>query len=567
MNNSEEILKIYPKLDFKLSYIKKFNVKAFSKLLLKFYHKYFQEFKIKDIESKIDKNVNNFFNLLNTTEFDKHKILSIVNYQYLIAKYYITLLGHLTKDDHNDHSELLNASNIISNSNDSIILKKNKKINNFIKTFLTKSRIDIETKKEEKSEEEEPLSEEYKILSKSIVNILTDVLKNNNNILCYGSYTGYTLNKKIKFNDIDVYYTYAYQFLTTLMAVVYLILDIETEVFSIPLISNHFSLLIKNNTKNVELLDCVYQEPNIIKSIKKINLKNINFIHPTLQMLNNIRMNVEIHKISKINENMESNIQKYETLLNYSITTDKKIILPNVDEESKKISDIVDYEITDSYILFKNLLKNVYFVVVLTSVNTFVDFLNNKKGLYSRRYYAFLDELFFEMNTKASNDKPSLKNVLLAKVKEIDIITQEIVKDESESKNDLEKLYDKYKDKKIIFFTNTSTTLYFKNLEDNKIEISIRNIQSFIATCSLYLFLHNYSIQATEIFNILLKTLIADNNEILSEFNKKLRLKKKGRHTVLNIKKLIYNNVNVNKPTELDYLSQDQIYEYLGNLL
>lgn len=69
--------------------------------------------------------------------------------------------------------------------------------------------------------------------------------------------------------------------------------------------------------KNTFLIDCIYMDINIMNDIQKTLINNVNFVDPGLQMLNNIRMSMEIFRLDKIDKDKDNTILKYSTLLSY----------------------------------------------------------------------------------------------------------------------------------------------------------------------------------------------------------------------------------------------------------
>lgn len=188
--------------------------------------------------------------------------------------------------------------------------------------------------------------------------------------------------------------------------------------------------------------------------------------------------------------------------------------------------------------------------------------MKDKQGKFSKRYYVFLDELFFEYTSinNTTNTQLFFKKYNSEITMEIDedvIINKEF----SWNINELNSIFESVKDKRILFCTNLTSSLFYKQI-DSKYYISLRNIQSILATYTLYSFLHKRTKLALDFYSILLQVLYI-KPEDLNEYIRKKRYKKVELHVEINTYENIYKPIKTLKVTENEFLPYEEMKEFL----
>src|SRR5690606_8903434 len=189
----------------------------------------------------------------------------------------------------------------------------------------------------------------YEKLKTSIESIIADLLKYDEKVICYGSYTSNNIDPNINYNDIDIYHTQSYYFLICLMISIEIITDISTSILHIPYITGHLSLLYKTYT----LLDCIYLDSYTMSFLKPVKINNKTFANPGLQFLNNIKMSSEVFRLTNLYKNQELSVNKNASLLSYYLTQNNISLV-----DSKFINEIMDtlqYKIIGQKIIVFNL--------------------------------------------------------------------------------------------------------------------------------------------------------------------------------------------------------------------
>lgn len=468
-----------------------------------------------------------------------YKIKSIIKYQFMISNYCNKLVYILIKS--------YDIRNVTETS--SILLNKDNKL---IDVIFTKYLSGIKIKYIKKDTQEKHYNhKESKKISEFLEYILKLLLKQQNNqMLCYGSFTCHNLNQNLKYNDIDLYHLKSYKFCIFLMILVYFIFDKNVYVFSIPYILGHMSIKYESDF----LIDCIYLPKNIIESIPKILINNINFVNPGLQMLNNIRMGVEFFRSYKIYANLADVHKKYTVLLNNFISNNnffKSRKLEYWYNRNLNKNDIKYYFEKDNLILnLKELLPNQYFDKIIVSFadpDIFVDNLKNIKGLFSKKYHAFLNEIFFETEYNNRGGK-NIQNTVIVDEEKIVKISR---------KNKFNVFLDKNIYNNSIIISNLTTSVFVKTENGYLSDISFRNITSILATVTLYSFLHKRDKFGTELYYILL-SMICNINEDISTFNCINRYKIKGEHKKLSIYNDTLIDIRNKDHNEKQFLTYDE---------
>lgn len=498
----------------KILFIKNFDISKFSKNIIILLNK----LSYKDINISYDilySRINKYFNKQRTVN-NVYQIKSIIKYQFMISNYCNKLIYILIKSY--DIRNVTETSSILLN-------KDNKLINIIFSKYL--SGIKLKYLKQNT----QPKHFNHKE-SKSISTFLEIILKlllkqQNNQMLCYGSFTCYNINQNLKYNDIDLYHLKSYKFCIFLMVLVYFIFDMNVYIFSIPFIVGHMSIKYESDY----LIDCIYLPKNIIEIIPKVLINNINFVNPGLQMLNNIRMGVEFFRSYKIYTNLEDVHSKYTALLNNFITNNnffKGRKLEYWYNRNLNKKDIKYYFEKDNLIInLKELIPNPFFDKIIVSFadpNIFINNLKDIDGLFSRKYHAFLNEIFFETRYINIAGKTSYKTITVDEENMLRI----------SRKNKFNTFLDKDIYNNSIILSNLTTSVFVKTENGQLCDISFRNITSVIATVVLYSFLHKRDKFATNLYYILL-SMICNINEDISTFECINRYKLKGEHKKLSI--------------------------------
>lgn len=254
-----------------------------------------------------------------------------------------------------------------------------------------------------------------------------------------------------------------------------------------------------------------------MQKIPKHYINNIDFINTGMQFLNNIRMNVEIFRSSNIND---QTISKYELLLNYFVFNSKFDMNRLNYWINRKLSlKELPYKISNNCFIFdiNTLIPNGVFdtfYVLFDDPETIFSKLKSVNGMFSKRFYAFLNEIFFETRDEYVGGYENIIDESKFK-----IINRSGIESSTKFKN------------KSLIFSNLITGIFI-NVSNNVTDISKRNICSILATYTLYNFLHNRVDYALECYYILL-SLLYDVNEDITIYDKVDRYKIRGNHAVL----------------------------------
>lgn len=470
-----------------------------------------------------------------------YQIKAIIKYQFIIANYCSKLIYILINS--------YDIRNVTETS--SILLNKNNKL---IDIIFSKYLSNIKIKYLKPNTQPKHFNHKESIpISKFLGIILKLLLKQQNNqMLCYGSFTCYNLNQNLKYNDIDLYHLKSYKFCIFLMVLVYFIFDMNVYIFSVPYIMGHMSIKYETDY----LIDCIYLPKNVIETIPKVLINNINFVNPGLQMLNNIRMGVEFFRSYKIYTNLEDVHKKYTALLNNFISNNNYFKSRKLDFWYKKNlnkNDIEYYFEKDNLIIdLKKLVPNPFFDKVIVSFADPIILINNLKGidgLFSRKYHAFLNEIFFETKYTNDNDGGNSTNKTI------------IIDEEKILKISRDKKFETFLDKNIynnsIIISNLTTSVFVKTKNGYLSDISFRNITSIIATLALYSFLHKRDKLGMNLYYVLL-SMICNIHEDISEFNCINRYKLKGEHKKLSIHNDVLFDIRNKDHNEKQFLTYDE---------
>lgn len=443
--------------------------------------------------TSIKKNVEYYFTL-QYTEKDYTKLLSIIRYQFIIAKFNVNLLGKITKE-----RSVVDISHLLFSR-----VHDTESIKTLVEKYVEELSVHIPLPPS-KDEAETPMM----IIVKNI--LIATLINYPGRCVGYGSFTAFNLDNTIHYNDIDVYHKDAFYYLVCLSAALDFILDVHTNVFSVPYITNHLCLRIDEK----KLIDCVRLDENIMRCLKKVTINDMRFVSPDWQMLNNIRMHLDR---PYVDPNLIS--KKYTVLLahNYSLIQ----ISP---------AEIM-YEMHGNLVLIhldrmtpKPRKFHKAIVVTGLSEEHFIEMFQQVEGKFSRRYHAFLREIFFESLKLKKSAVPRI-----------------------DSERYLHEIISKYKKKKLLFISNFSSSIKFV---DNT--ISLMNLQAFMATVTLYHLLHK--LDATHLFKVLLNSLsLRDTNQ---EYHLIPRLKPKGRH--IYIDKYNFKSVPMESTDAKEYLTYTEM--------
>jgi hypothetical protein len=479
------------------------------------------------------------------TEQSIRKIKCILKYQHIISIYCFKIMSNLIKSHTIKH---------ITEISSMMIDKDYKIINSIIEKYLES--IKITYTNPEAHAPKNFMHKESELLSHILTIILELLLKyENNQMICYGSYTCHNLDPKLKYNDIDLYHLKAYKFCIFLMTFIYFVFDIDVYIFCIPFIPGHMSIKYKTDF----LIDCIFLPKNIIELIPKILLNNINFINPGLQMLNNIRMGVEMFRSYKIYKNIKDIKIKYNVLLNNFISGFSVFKIKQLEYwYNKKVTkESLHYKFENNHLIIdlKYLIPNNNFDKIIVSFNTpniFIENVKSIKGMFSRRYHAFLNEIFFETEY-VKNIKGGAENTTIIDTEKIQKINRKTFNSDfvSEYENSL-------------IMTNLMTSIFVKSENGLIVDISYRNMCSIFATVSLYLFLHKREKLATEMYYVLL-SMISNINEDISEFMCIDRYKIKGDHKTLSIKNNLFMDVYTKDYIDENFLTYDDYISTYAN--
>lgn len=344
--------------------------------------------------------LDNFFNrqreTINITE-----LLSIINFQSNVLT-----MKNLFKELVKKENDFIFDEVIQSNE----LYRENEDITDFITDYLDKVKVEKlpTTKFKNILTMNEQDSVIIKILSKIFNNVVIKlqklIAKNNNNInfkiITYGSYSAFAINNEIDFNDIDIYINDPQKFLSCMLLLYHFILDINVDIFKIPLIIGHLSLRYKTN----HFADCLYLDNDTLKNIKTITIKNLKILDPLIQIINNFRMFSEIRRIDSITKNKINSIKKYSTMLNKA-NEQLKI------DFTKLKKTKIHYKIIDNNYLVFDLKKTFcfdvkendtfdYLVIPLLSSKAFFELVNRDDSIFSRQYFAIFNEVVVEFHNR-----------------------------------------------------------------------------------------------------------------------------------------------------------------------
>lgn len=495
-----------------------------------------------------NKTLDDYFSM--QTKIKKVKeIISLIIYQYIFLKHVQNYLFVLSdKENYYIHIE------IYSNDKTPKIDKNiTKYINNFINSY------NIIYKPLNPPPIHEELSENDKIiidfLQKIIQNIIkkTQKLVRNNKldfeIITYGSYTSYILNKDVKYNDIDIYHSNPLKFLIIIMMAIKFILNIDIDIFKIPYILGHLSL----RYKNVHFTDCIYMDSFTINNIPTTLIDNILFVDPLIQMLNNFRMMSEIRRMSSISSDKANTCLKYTTLLNYAKekygidfqTLDKSIDfdIKIINEEFLLINLKKIFIQKDGYDKIKHLINFDYLIVSLCKPKYFLQLLNREDLIISKQYFALFNEIVVEFLNKDKQILHKTGNKLNEHAafniheSQININPKEF-SEHVEFPKSLEKIIQK---NNVLLMTNISTDIYIKNYVTKEMVISktqISNIskETILSSFVLYNTIKQKIPELIKFYTEILLSFIKFNNKE-SEFKLLARLEKCNNEEFNNIYK------------------------------
>lgn len=513
---------------------------VYKKLIFPFTNEETKNIIVYDTE-KCNESINEYFSI----QFKVKKINEIVPliiYQYIFLKHVQDYLFVLSdKENYYIHIE------IYSNDKTPNI---DKNITHFINNFINSYNIIYKPLNLPPVQNE--LSENDKIiinfLQKIIQNIIKKTQKLGKNskldfeIITYGSYTSYILNKNVKYNDIDIYHSNPLKFLIIIMMAVKFILNIDIDIFKIPYILGHLSL----RYKNVHFTDCIYMDSFTINNIPTTLIDNILFVDPLVQMLNNFRMMSEIRRMSSISADKSNTCLKYTTLLNYAkekyginfgmlnkfIDFEIKI----VNEEFLLINLKKIFVQKEGYDKIKHLINFDYLIISLCKPKYFLQLLNREDLIISKQYFALFNEIVVEFLNKDKQILHKTGNKLNENIHENQInihesqinINQKEPSEHVEFPKSLERIIQK---NNVLLMTNISTDIYIKNYVTKEMVISktqISNIskETILSSFVLYTTIKQKTIpDLIKFYTEILLSFIKFNNKE-SEFKLLARLEK-----------------------------------------
>lgn len=387
------------------------------------------------------------------------QLMSLINYQYICLFYYNIYIFSISNEFkpflHNDtiHSliklkpvtdeNIKNYSNFILKFMESTFTSK--EVPEFYKKRLYKdltsdeqstydmlkdivqycvkvSQKKIQKDLENKIKNKKDLENENKkdLENKNDVNVnknnIEDKKKYTFNMLTYGSYTHHMIDDSIKYNDIDIYHTDPIRFLSSIMLMFHIILDINVDILKIPYIIGHASL----RYKEVHFTDCIYIDEYTMSLIPTTIIEDIKFVDPVIQFLNNVRMNSELKRIDLAYDDKDNFIKKFYTLINYinkSLKLDFKNLKP-LDYEYEQFGNciVIDLEKLYSFVEKKNdtvFPKHKFLIVVIeTQPKDFLTLLNRTDVKIYKQYYALFNEIIVECLNQKPHDINSASNVI-----------------------------------------------------------------------------------------------------------------------------------------------------------
>jgi len=524
----------------KIESILKFNIPRFiNKLIM------FRDIYIKDIDiikycsdDHIKDRVKNYFNK-QKSEIKQGAIKACINFQYIISSRYANnILSILLKTNEKKfnvvNSQPINSYNIEKNNDIDII------ITDILTTYLNKIKLNSNSPIKKKG---------LSITARKIIDIIDNILPilishSSNGIVCFGSYTAYNLDSSISYGDIDMYSPKAYNILIILMCLMYFVTGYELYMFSIPFIPGHISLKYGND----EIIDCIYVPYNTLSTIPKSRINDVLFVDPGLQMLNNIRMGTEIFRSHNIYKNFTSTLNKYKSLLNYFIQNSEFDV-----HQFKRIlhDDIkIDYKIDNNKLIINldSIVENSLFnniVVLFDSPKICMEYMGKLDGNFSRKYYAILNEIFFESELVGGSTN-TIKEENIIKLNRNDLVHTDTILNLNG---------------KTLYFTNLTMTTFVKNTDGKINDISDRNIISFIATAALYSFFHGYDSFGLSLYYIILNNITKINDD-LNKWNEITRYKIKGEHVYISMTKNVFHSIIPYKETDFEYANYDTFIKY-----
>jgi hypothetical protein len=488
-------------------------------------------------DTEIERRVNSYFNKQNDNNLKLGHIISIIKFQHIIISYIYRLLNDIINYYNNRKSiNIINFTTITSK----IIPNNNDRIEEILINYVNRQKLkDVTHRKNIKPR----INESDKIVADKIKCILEIILKTiliikSNECLSYGSFTCYNIDNSIEYNDIDLYSTDAYRILMFFMVIIYFIIGHDTCLFSIPYITGHISL----KYKSISMIDCIFLDKATINSINKVLINNMYFVDPGLQMLNNFRMLSENFRSFKIYDDMKNAFIKYSTLLKFFINNNHKFNMSRLNYWISTITSIscIQYKVDNNVILIsiKELVPNSpfdYIMIVLDSPATLMNKLSTLNGVFSRKYGAFLNEIFFETFIYNKRENRRAGKNLTQLIDENKIIKID--------RNSIDYPYNILPNKKYLIFSNLTTSTYVYQKNNKIIDISLKNLVSFLATTCLYNLLHKRDDFAMELYYIVICLLKFKDPRSITEYNEITRYKVKGEHIEISLCKNLYNSL------------------------
>lgn len=519
------------------------------------------------------------------------EILSLLQYQIIIIKYFnIYIFPMVAKDNYYIHQE------IFSTKTSNYKIEPN--ITNFVKNIIDKYNIDHKKKKinnfKNFSEEDQiiynMLKEIFQNIVKKVQRLMNDMPeKQNFSMVTYGSYTSHIIDKNIHYNDIDIYHTNPLKFLTSIMLIFHLNLNIDVTIFKIPYILGHLSLRYKEE----HFSDCIYMDNYTIKNIPIRIIDNISFIDPIVQMVNNFRMMSEIRRMHDLGQNRMNVYKKFETLLQY---------INNSLNINFNLLQAFDYhiEIIDTTFLvvnLKNVFKNIpnyddikdmitekYLIVSLLRPDTFLPLLNRNDVVISKQYFALFNEIVVEFHNSNKRNVYITENKNKAKLKEniqkqyiidetnIEKIESKIINDKTQYPSKILKIIN---NNNVVLMSHFSTDYYINVYKNDsgvvkKTEVSNITKESILSSYILYNLLKTDKMKLKKFYFELLLGFVSGNNkekefELLelgkNSNNKKItkieKIKLEGKHEnftlyPFRLRKIFFYKTQ-NKPFYTDY--------------
>lgn len=524
----------------KIGPINKFDKDKLKSLLSKFSDTFFEKYPDKNAISynRINDRVNEYFNRQKNEKLDYKALISIIKYQHIISKKYTHLLGVLTKNNNVDiSSECVDVSNNYKSTKSKEYIKK------ITLEYISNIKLCPKEKKKDII-----VNNETKILEEIMVDILKKSLYNHSYLICYGSYTNHIIHN-VEYDDIDVYFPESFYYLVLLMFTFKMITGLNLTILGYPFIQGHLSLFFNDR----KLLDCIYISPFTLDKIRTQDISGIKFIDPLLQLLNQIRMNNELFRCNKIYENPNKYKSILYSFLLYIKDKHSKFNLKTVKNYRKtnKIDDI-SYRMLGDNIILINLDEFLdttdgfdKVVIILSDPDVIIEELKSINGVYSDKYGAFLNEIFFE--TKQTKAGSKIENKLDRK---------------KFKKHSFSGIIDYSKNNLIM--SNLTNTLYIDIKEKR---MSIRNIQSHLATIAMYSFLKNKNSFGWELFNYLISILkLKVEEDFDTNFNELKRYRRENtRHIHLNIENNTFNDFQTDKnQISTEYLQKSDFVAVYG---